>query len=123
MTRRRAFALAAVVVLGGALAFLALRPSPYLQYVPWMPRAVGVWADSHGIARSFVAFFLLGGFTFWLVGRRFAHVAAVALFATLVEVAQIWIPSRAFDLKDIAASVAGVIAAWPLVWLACRRSA
>lgn len=123
MSPRRALALIAVIVLGGVVAFLALRPSPYLQYVPWMPRAVGVWADSHGIARSFVAFFLLATLTFFFVGRRLAHVAAVAVFATLVEVAQLWIPSRAFDLKDIAASLAGVVAAWPLVWLARRRSA
>ena len=123
MTRSRIIALAGVAVLAAMLAFFALRASPYLQYIPWMPRRIGVWADSHGISRNAVAFFALGLATFLLVGRGPWLVLLVCAFGTAIEVAQIWIPSRAFDPKDIAASVGGVLAAWPVAWLALRRRA
>ena len=121
MKRRRVLALVIVAVLAGALAFLALRASPYVQYVPWVPRRLGVWADSNGIVRNIVAFFALGLAVFLLVGRRVWHVIAACAFGTAVEVAQIWIPSRAFDWRDIVASIAGILLAWPLAWLLHRR--
>ena len=120
MKRARFFALLAVLVLAGLLAFFSLRASAYLQYIPWMPRRLGVWADSHGIFRNTVAFFTLGLATFLLLGPRLLHVLAVAVFATAIEVAQIWIPSRAFDWRDIVASLAGIVVAWPLAWLVHR---
>lgn len=123
MKRRRVVALLIVLTLAGLLAFFALRASPYLQYIPWMPRGIGVWADSHGISRNVVAFFVLGLATFLLVGRGILVVATAAVFATAVEVAQIWIPSRAYDPKDIVASIAGLLAAWPIAWLLNRRCA
>jgi VanZ family protein len=119
--RSRVAAILAVAALAAVLAFFALRASPYLQYIPWMPRSVGIWADSHGISRNVVAFFVLGLATFLLVGRGLIAVIALCAFGTAVEVAQIWIPSRAFDPKDIAASVAGILAAWPLAWLVRSR--
>ncbi len=123
MTRRRIVAITGVAALAAMLAFFALRASPYLQYVPWMPRRIGVWADSHGISRNAVAFFALGFATFMFIGRGALLLLLVCAFGTAVEVAQIWIPSRAFDVKDIAASVAGVLAAWPVAWALsrCRR--
>lgn len=121
MNRRRALSLLVLAALTGAIAFFALRPSPYLQYIPWMPRHLGVWADSHGVGRNVVAFFVLGLAAFAVVGRSLGHVLAVCAFATAVEVAQIWIPSRAFDWKDIGASLLGIALAWPLAWLLTRR--
>lgn len=118
---RRALALVAVAVLAGLIAFFALRSSPYLQYIPWMPRGLGRWADSHGIARNFVAFFALALAVFLIVGRRVPHVAILCLFATALEVSQLWIRGRVFDWRDIVISIAGILAAWPLAWLCTRQ--
>lgn len=107
----------AVVIVAAALAYFALRTSPYLQYIPWMPRPVGVWADSNGILRNAVAFFIFAGLVFLLVGRGLWHVLAACAFGAGIEVAQLWIPGRVFDWRDIVASIAGVLCAWPLVWL------
>jgi VanZ family protein len=96
------------------IAFLALRTSPYLQYISWMPRRVGVWADHNGIVRNTVAFFGFSLVVLGLLGARVAHVLAICAFGTAIEVAQLWIPGRTFDWRDIAASVAGVVLAWPV---------
>lgn len=123
MSRPRIAALAAIGLLAALIAFLALRASPYLQYIPWMPRRLGVWADSHGISRTFVAFFGLALVSFLLVSRRPWLALALCGFGTAIEVAQLWIPSRRFDPKDIAATCLGVLAAWPLGWWLRRQSA
>jgi glycopeptide antibiotics resistance protein len=113
--------LAVVIVLAGTVAFLALRTSPYLQYVSWMPRWVGVWADSNGILRNCVAFFALALLVYFLVGRRPLQVAALAVFATAVEVAQLWVRGRVFDWWDIVASIGGILLAWPIAWVLRAR--
>lgn len=124
MNCRRLLALLVLAALAGAIAFFALRSSSYLQTVPWLPRFIGSWADAHGVGRNFVAFFALGVVYFPLIGLRIGHVTALCTFATLLEVAQLWIPTRQFDWRDIVVSLAGVLAAWPPAhWLARRRSA
>ena len=123
MKSRRPLALVAVAALAAAIAFFALRSSPYLQYIPWMPRSLGTWADSHGISRNFVAFAALGLAVFCLVGRRWPHVLALCAFATALETSQLWIRGRVFDWRDIIVSIAGILAVWPLAWLLRRRSA
>ena len=98
------------------MAFFALRSSPYLQYIPWMPRWLGVWADHHGVFRNTAGFFVFALAMFFLLGHRPLHAAFLCFFATAIEVAQIWIPHRIFDWKDIMASLAGILLAWPLAW-------
>lgn len=105
------------------IAFLALRSSPYLQYIPWMPRSIGVWADSHGMERHVVGFFALGLAVFLLLGRSLAVVLAAAAFAALLEIAQLGIRGRSFDLGDLGAGVIGVLLAWPIAWLLHRTVA
>lgn len=100
------------------MAFLALRSSPFMQELIWMPRWLAAWADRHWVLRSFVGFFAFGLLWFLAVSPRRRHALALAAFGTAVEVAQIWIPRRVFDWKDIVASVLGVLAAWLLVWTA-----
>ncbi len=121
--RHRLIAALAVVALAAAVAYFALRSSPYLQYIPWLPRPVGVWADHNGIFRNVVAFFVLGAAFFLFVGRRVVHVALLCAFGTALEVSQIWIRGRVFDWHDIVASVGGVLLAWPVIWLLRRRTA
>ncbi len=109
-----------IALIGGALAFFALRSSPYLQYIPWMPRWIGVWADSNGITRNVVAFGFLGLITMLVLGWRLPIVLGLAAFGILLEVSQIWIPGRVFDWRDILASLAGIALAWPIAWLGSR---
>jgi glycopeptide antibiotics resistance protein len=111
-----------VLILGGAIAFFALRTSPYLQYIPWLPREIGVWADGNGIVRNIAAFFVFALFVYFLAGRRWPHVLALAVFATGVEVAQLWIRGRVFDWRDIVASIIGILLAWPVAWALRTRS-
>ena len=125
MTPRRALFCRVLVLLAiaGIVGFLALRTSPYLQYISWMPRPVGVWADSNGIVRNVAAFFVFALAAFLLVGRGVLQVAALCLFATSIEVAQLWVRGRVFDWRDIVASIAGILLAWPVAWAFRRRSA
>lgn len=112
-----------VAGLTGIIAFLALRTSPYLQYIPWMPRSVGIWADHHGILRNVAAFFMFALVVLLLLGHSWSRVAALCVFATAVEFGQRWVPGRVFDWWDIAASIAGIFAAWPFAWLIRRKRA
>jgi VanZ family protein len=114
--RRLSLALAAVALV--ALAFLALRPSPFVDQVAWIPHRLGHWADHNGVLRNTVAFFAVGLLYFSALGRRWPHALGLAVFATALEVAQCWIPHRVFDVSDIAASLAGLALAWLLVVLA-----
>ena len=115
--RSRVLRLVLVAGLAATIAFLALRTSPYVQYLPWMPRRLGIWADHHGIVRNVAAFFAFSLAVYFLLGRGGWTVAALCAFATAVEVAQRWIPGRVFDWWDILASIAGVLIAWLLAWL------
>lgn len=121
MSRRFVIRFAFVALVGGLLAFLALRTSPYFQYIPGMPRWIGVWADSHGIARNVVAFGLLALVTLLLLGSRWPQVLGLAAFGIALEVSQLWIRGRVFDWRDIVASLVGVALAWPLAWWLTRR--
>lgn len=121
MSRPLVIRLVAVALLAGLLAFLALRTSPYLQYIPGMPRWIGVWADSHGIARNVVAFGLLALVVLLLLGHHLPQVLGLAAFGIGLEVSQLWIRGRVFDWRDILASLAGIALAWPIAWLLRRR--
>jgi hypothetical protein len=112
-----------VAVLTGVIAFLALRTSPYLQYIPWMPRSLGIWADHNGILRNVAAFFFFALVVLLLLGHSWTRVVALCVFAAAVEFGQRWVPGRVFDWWDIVASIAGILAAWPLAWLVRRKPA
>ena len=117
----RAAKLVIVCALCGVVAFIALRSSSFVQSVPWIPRAIGVWADSHGVVRNTVAFFALGLAAFLLLRPQMWVLSLLCVFSAAIEVAQMWIPGRRFDGKDILASVVGIFLAWPVAWLLHRR--
>lgn len=81
------------------------------------PEGNGQWADHNPVFRNTPAFaglILLGA----IVVRRKYHqwvFVGVGGIATLLEVAQIWIPKRAFDPWDIGASWLGVLLAGMVV--------
>lgn len=111
------FRVSLLITLVGIFGFLGLRQSPQLREVAWMPEWIGQWVDSHGVMRNAVGFFGLGLAVFFLFGPSGRIAAALCVFGTVLEVAQIWIPSREFDWRDIVTSVAGVLVAW-----ACARA-
>ena len=82
-----------------------------------MPRQIGIWADHNGILRNAAAFFVFALVVYFLVGRGVWQIAGLCLFATAVEVAQLWIRGRVFDWQDIVASIVGVLLAWPIAWV------
>ena len=116
--RLRPFAVGLTALGLGALAYLSLRSSAFLTEVPWIPRWLSRWADHHGVLRHAVAFWALGLFVFASVGRRPRHVLALAAFAIVIEVPQIWLPQRVFDWRDIGASLGGLAVARLLVGVA-----
>ncbi len=120
MSRSRVFALLFVVAFAGLLAFFALRSSAYFQPIEWLPRPIGRWADRHGIARNVVPFFAFGLAALSVLGTRWPWVLGLCAFGTALEVTQIWIPTRVFDWRDIVATVAGVLLAWPFAWFVRR---
>lgn len=99
------------------LTFLAWRPSPYLRELAWIPGWLANWADLHGVLRNTVAFFVFGLLAFGLMGIRWPLVLGVSVFAVGLEVAQLWMPGRFFDPKDIVATLGGIAPAWLLVAL------
>ncbi|HEY1106992.1 MAG TPA: VanZ family protein [Opitutaceae bacterium] len=120
MTRSRMLGIVFVAAFALLIAFFALRSSPFFQPISWLPRWIGRWADSHGIARNLAAFFAFGFAAFVILGPRWRLCLILSAFATVLEVSQIWIPTRIYDWKDIVASVAGILLAWPLAWLVHR---
>lgn len=94
---------------------LALRQSGILQLVEWLPEPIARWADAHGRFRNFPAFSLLA-LPFLCFARRTwtraIITAALAVFATLLELAQYFRPQRWVEWQDIAWSCAGLAVAW-----------
>ena len=103
----------------GLLIFCSLRESPHLSELQWMPTSLGQWIDSHGVGRNVVAFGLVA--LALSAGRRstrqiFAWCLGLAVLAATLEVAQLWLPRRVFDWKDIAAGWAGIAVAGSIVY-------
>jgi hypothetical protein len=118
--------------------FFALRPSPQGQRSWGLPKSFARWVRQNDEWSNLIAFTTLAVLMFWpdvkpAPGDRsiFARLAEVgsnrwvrlALFFLLVltlETAQLWIPGRVFDWKDIAMGwVAGVVGM--LGWKLTRR--
>jgi hypothetical protein len=99
------------MILGGAavavVAFLALRASPYISELPWIPEWEGEWADRNGNVRNLPAFAGLALVLLWPLGWRGAALLS-AILAVLLECAQVFIAGRHFDWADIGWSLLGV---------------
>lgn len=89
------------------VAYLALRGSPRVSDVAWIPGELGHWADRHGALRNLPAFGLLALFGTMAWGLR-KGCGLAAVFAVGLEFAQKWMPHRRFDPADIYWSLLGV---------------
>ena len=97
---------------------------PFTRFTPdWLTR----WVNRHGELRNLFAYallalpFLLRAPTF---PKRVRTVLSLSAFATAVECAQLFIPTRWFDLIDIAMSIVGIGMTWAAVEAIrrCRRN-
>jgi hypothetical protein len=101
----------------------ALAPSPDLHHIPWLPNAIATWANDYPAFRNFPAFGVVAMSLYFCVfswlqqvhPKRLLELAlfcsiVVSVFGVLLECLQIWLPTRYFDLYDIAWSVAGAFA-------------
>ena len=105
--------LAALVV--GA-SWCALAPSPEMKALLWLPRSVAHWADLQPTFRNFPAFaaisliavfFVHCGFHSLNATRAIFVTLLVSVFSIILEVMQLMIPSRIFEMADIVWSIAG----------------
>ena len=107
-----------------AICYLALKPSPSIQNIPLMPRALGRWLEHEDFFCNVSGFLVLtiaihGTFARWRRESAPAVAGRALMLAGLVaglEVAQLWLPKRVFDLQDIAAGWLGVVLG-SLPWL------
>jgi VanZ family protein len=80
-----------------------------------MPRALGDWLERNGRFRNFPAYAILA-VPYLLLFRRFKCRAAamllLAVFGSVLEALQYFLPSRWCEWQDAALSVAGLSAAW-----------
>ncbi len=104
----------AVAVIG----FLALRSSPRVAELAWVPRWLSAWADHHGSLRNLPAFAALALVLILTLGRRPGS-ALAALLGVFLELAQTFISGRTFDWADIGWSLAGVVAVSAAFAVAC----
>jgi hypothetical protein len=122
MKKLGAIRLMIIVSAAGMIAFLALRPSPYIAEVAGVPSWLGKWADGNGVLRNVPAFAGL-----YLVSilcldwaRRYQLFVAILLLAASIELAQLWIPGRVFAWSDVLASWAGVLLGFVIAYVLYR---
>lgn len=134
-TMKRALRIARYVPAAVSLAgicYLALKPSPSIEEVPAMPSRFGRWLDHQDFlcnVAGFLVLTLVMHATFagwpWRPGARSAVWWRAALLTGLVvglECAQLLLPRRVFDPRDIVAGCVGVLAA-SVPWLVARGGA
>lgn len=119
----RVFVWAAVLVTLVVGCSLTWQSSGNIGAVGWLPHRITSWMDAHGVFRNFPAFLLLSLPVFVLLSTERSRQQAawgLALFAEAIEYPQLAMPTRHFDWRDIAWSLAGVGCAWVGVVLATR---
>jgi hypothetical protein len=103
--------------------YWSLRGDPVTPWPNLVPLWVFEWSERHGTTRNYPAYLILALFWF-IAGRnwkqRMALGIALAGFAALAEVVQIWLPHRVASSLDVLCSWAGIATAWALCRLGRR---
>jgi VanZ family protein len=109
-----------------AILYLGLRPEPASRSLHSFSSQLGDWEGRHDSWSNFIAFFVLSflGFfaaiaedadshvlvRFWAARRR--RLLSLLGLVVFIEFAQIWIPNRVSDLRDVMMGWIGVTSAW-----------
>lgn len=113
-----------VLICLGAAAAVALKPTPQIWILPFMPRKIGLYLDAHDALRNLIGFAMLAGTVhFSLSGFRRAgwrqigqRVIVLIGFIALLEFVQLFLPARKADFGDVVMGALGVMAA-SLPWV------
>jgi len=101
-----------------AAVILTLKNSGNIPSAALLPSWLVDWINHHGELRNFFAYAILAApFLFRIEhsrGRRRA-VWLLSLFAIGIECAQLFVPTRTFDLVDIIMSLAGIGSTWGIL--------
>lgn len=101
-----------------AAVYLTVRTSSSTRTIPWLPdwvHPISVWMDHHGYLQNIPAYALLAlpFMTLFRGSRARAQiVGTLALFATVLEAIQYFIPSRFCEWQDVALSWVGLLITW-----------
>ncbi len=111
------------------LAYLSFKPNPAIQGTIAMPASLGAWFDLHDDWKNLVGFGAMGfaGFMAWPEGlgsqdkvdlwqRRLLLGGVLCQVILVMELIQIPIPRRWFDVKDLIAGSLGIGLSWPLAF-------
>lgn len=103
--------------------FLALRGSPFVSELPWVPAGLAEWLDTIRHWRHLLGFGVTGLLVFVIPvpGQRSwrpRRLGALLVLAVVLEVVQLWIPGRTYAHADLIANVAGVGLGWVVVVVA-----
>lgn len=109
--------------MGIAVIYVSLRKSPYLAEVPLVPGWVGNYLDNHENSRHLIGYTALAGICGWTFcrgkgGRSWLVLwCLLGLLALLLETAQMALPDRHADWRDVAWSWAGSAVGAVLAWV------
>ena len=106
------------------ICYLALKPSPSVAEVPFMPRWLGRWLDHEDFLCNVSGYLVLtivihATFSGWrraAAGVVWRRAAWLGVLVAGLECGQLFLPRRFFDLHDIASGWLGVVVA-SLPWL------
>ena len=118
-----------LLVIAPLIAFLALREEPSVHGVPGLPRSLVHFFDSHDFLNNVTGFAALAASMHLAFGRRREprrrmafRAGGVAAAVVALEIAQIWLPARSCDWKDVLAGWLGITVASVLSAIVSRWS-
>lgn len=105
-------------LVGGLVAFFALRPSSNPADLPWLPQWLGWGGDQADVWRNFGAYLLLTlAALVALPEQKLPVLVVLVLLVPGLEALQGFLPDRWLEWSDILWGWAGVVAGAVVMWL------
>lgn len=96
------------IILVLSVAYFSWLPSPALSESPLLPKWLSNWADEHYNLRTAIPFLGIG-FMGGLSRRYLLTLMLCFALASFVEIGQLLLPKRTFDLEDIMYAMLGTL--------------